>query len=306
MSPLLAISFAGLAFPFSAGLIAAFNPCGFAMLPTYLAFFLGQDGADDDVSLGRSILRGLIVGLTLTAGFVLVFGVLGIITSNFLSTNVVASRLPWVTMILGAGMVLLGLAMVFGYELKIAAPRLNKGGKTRELRSIFMFGVSYAVVSFGCTAPLIIGTVASSFTNQGFVDGVATFLAYALGMAAIVVVLTMSVAVARGALANKMRQVLPFVNRVSGVLLFFGGFYVAFYGWYEIRVLNDPLTPVNPVQRRVEELQATINNNIAEIGAGRFGLILLAIIGALVLFATVQSKRSAARKEAELKTTTAA
>ena len=32
-----------LAFPLAAGLIAAFNPCGFAMLPAYLAYFLGHE-----------------------------------------------------------------------------------------------------------------------------------------------------------------------------------------------------------------------------------------------------------------------
>ena len=55
-----------LVWPFTAGLLAAFNPCGFAMLPTYLTYFLGLD--EDDPSLARSVLRGGKVGLALSGG----------------------------------------------------------------------------------------------------------------------------------------------------------------------------------------------------------------------------------------------
>ena len=57
---------ADLAFPFTLGLVAAFNPCGFAMLPVYVSFFLGKDA---DSSTARNIMRALKVGLALTADF---------------------------------------------------------------------------------------------------------------------------------------------------------------------------------------------------------------------------------------------
>ena len=53
-------SFDLLAFPFAAGLVAAFNPCGFAMLPTYLTYFLGLE--DENTSVAKSVLRGASVG----------------------------------------------------------------------------------------------------------------------------------------------------------------------------------------------------------------------------------------------------
>ncbi len=40
---------APLALAFASGMLATVNPCGFAMLPAYLAFFLGIDGRDRDV-----------------------------------------------------------------------------------------------------------------------------------------------------------------------------------------------------------------------------------------------------------------
>ena len=38
------------ALAFAAGTVAAFNPCGFALLPAYLGWFLGaEDAADGDL-----------------------------------------------------------------------------------------------------------------------------------------------------------------------------------------------------------------------------------------------------------------
>ena len=38
---------APLALAFTAGMVATVNPCGFAMLPAYLSYFLGIEGTDD-------------------------------------------------------------------------------------------------------------------------------------------------------------------------------------------------------------------------------------------------------------------
>ena len=73
-----------LAFPLSAGVVAAFNPCGFAMLPAYLSYFLGVE-AGEERSSATSATRGLAVGLTLSAGFVFLFGLVGLLTGTVLA-----------------------------------------------------------------------------------------------------------------------------------------------------------------------------------------------------------------------------
>ena len=62
---------------FTAGLVATVNPCGFAMLPAYLSFFAGMD--EGPTSRVRAVLRALLVGLVLTAGFILVFLIFGVL-----------------------------------------------------------------------------------------------------------------------------------------------------------------------------------------------------------------------------------
>ena len=107
-----------LSFAFATGLVAAFNPCGFAMLPAYLSYFVSLE-SDEEAHISKNILRGLIVGLTLTVGFVLFFGVVGILASTIISQGAIQSRLSWATFIIGILMVPLGVAMLFGYEPKL-------------------------------------------------------------------------------------------------------------------------------------------------------------------------------------------
>ena len=68
--------------------------------------------------------------------------------------------------------------------------------------------------------------------------GLAIVLAYAVGMGLLVGLLAVAVALARASLIGRLRAALPFVSRPSGVLLVLAGAYVAWYGWYEIRVLG--------------------------------------------------------------------
>ena len=52
-----------LVLPFSLGIVTAINPCGFAMLPTWLGYFIGKDTADKQAR-PEQVIRGLWVSLT--------------------------------------------------------------------------------------------------------------------------------------------------------------------------------------------------------------------------------------------------
>ena len=146
---------ARLALAFSAGMLATVNPCGFAMLPAYLSFFLGLEGAGDDAR--TDVLRAVVIGATITAGFVAVFGLLGLVFTAF-SVSVQAtieSWLPWLTIGLGVLLVVLGSQLLRGTAHNFRIPTPSKGVDDRQLASVFVFGVSYALVSLSCTIPLL-------------------------------------------------------------------------------------------------------------------------------------------------------
>ncbi len=275
-----------LAVPFGAGLVAAVNPCGFAMLPAYLAYFLGIGSADQAADTGRNVLRGLLVGLTLTAGFVAFFGIIGALTSSLISTSTIADRGPWITLVISGLMVVLGIAMLAGFEPKISVPRLSKGGDSQGLISMFLFGVSYAVVSLGCASPVFFGSVSGSFSTDGVWEGTLRFLAYALGMGLVITFLTLAVAMGRSGVTAHMRRLLPHINKISGGFLVAAGVVLGFYGWWEVQVLlRDDFEATNPFVEASYMVSNRLENWIIDVGGNRFGLATAIVVLALLLWA---------------------
>lgn len=266
---------------FAVGLVAAFNPCGFAMLPAYLSYFVSLESSEE-ANVGRNIFRGLVVGLTLTVGFVLFFGTVGLLTSTIVSQGAIQSRLSWATFVIGILMVPLGIAMLFGYEPKLLVPRLNKGGTSRQLPSIFLFGVSFAVVSLGCTAPLFFATVVGSFESRNLWEGTLVFLAYAGGMSLIVMILTLATALGRNEIATSMRKVLPYVSKISGGFLVLAGGFLILYGWWEIQVMRGNFGS-NWFVDTSQQFQTNITNWLADMGEARVAVAVAFILWAVVL-----------------------
>ena len=283
---------APLAYAFGVGMVATVNPCGFAMLPAYLSFFLGLEEADDDTR--GSVLHALVIGATVTAGFLLVFGVLGILLDGALSS--LQDWLPWVTIVLGVLLVLLGIALLTGRSVTLRIPTPRQRGDGSQLLSVFVFGVSYALVSLSCTIPLFIAAVAPSFTDANFVSGVAAFLAYGLGMGVVLIALTVALALAKHSLVRNLRRVLPYIYKVSGVLLVVAGLYVAYYGWYELRVRTGETSGGGPAQV-VFDWNGSISNWVQQIGSVRIGILLGAAIGVAVAL-TMGARSRPARPDA--------
>ena len=282
------MDWATLAYPFSLGLVAAFNPCGFALLPAYLGYFIGVEQSDDArpssgaQALG-AMLRAMVVALTLTAGFVVVFGAFGALFETVLSQGTVLDRIGYVTIAIGVIMALLGVWLLAGRAINLRLPKMNRGTGSRGLGSVFMFGVSYAVVSLSCTIGLFIAAVAASFSADGVANGTANFVAYGVGMGAVITFLTLALALARSSVIPAMRRMFRWINPVSGLVLIASGIYVANYGWWELQVIDDPLAS-NVFVEKFIEFQAAVSNWIDDATAERIGVLCgLGVLGVLVL-----------------------
>lgn len=276
-----------IAYAFGVGMVATFNPCGFAMLPAYLSYFLGlENSRDGEQRADATVLRALAVGAAMTAGFVVVFGVLGLVLDPILSS--ITDKLPWVTIVLGIVLVFLGVRLLMGREINIPLPKIARGPDGRELGSVFVFGISYALVSLSCTLSLFIAAISTVIDQQNFVVGMGAFIAYALGMGLVLIVMTLAIALARQGIVRTMRGVLPYVNRISGALLVLAGLYVTYYGWYELQVLNGN-TSGGGLAGWMFDLNGRITQWIDDVGPQRLGLILGLII-ALVVFVALLSK----------------
>jgi cytochrome c biogenesis protein CcdA len=271
----------------TAGMVATVNPCGFAMLPAYLSYFLGTD-EPDDLDGSASVLRAVAVGGVVTLGFLVVFGTVGLAVSH-LSLSIYR-YLPWVTLVIGIGLVVLGIAMLRGFVLEVRLPRLERGGTTRGLGSMLVFGISYAVASLSCTLPPFLAVMATTFSQLSYTAGVSVFLAYGLGMGLVLTVLTVAIAVTRVSLLTHLRRALPYIHRISGGLLVVAGTYLTWYGWYEVRVNRGDLSTPGPVAW-VTDWSADLTTWLQNTGATRVAMMLGIVVCVTLLVALLWPRR---------------
>lgn len=272
---------APLALAFTAGMVATVNPCGFAMLPAYLSFFLGVEGSHPDDDARAGIARALAVGAAVTLGFVAVFTTIGALISHL--SLAVEEWFPQMTIVVGLAVLALGIALLAGFELRLALPHLDQGGDERTLVSMFVFGVSYAVASLSCTLPVFLSVVAGTFSRSNAASGVAMYVMFALGMGLVLTVLTLALALARRSIVHRMRAVLPVINRVSGALLVVAGAYFTWYGIYELRIRDDPTAAAGPVDT-VTRWSSDISRWVQDLGATTLGLVLGILVCVAALF----------------------
>jgi cytochrome c-type biogenesis protein len=265
---------------FIRGLVAAVNPCAFILLPTYLMYFLGLEGQRPGTQ--RSTLRrALLVSAALSAGFLSVFLIAGLISYNF--TTWINENSKYATAVIGVGLLVLGVAMLFGYKLPIMTPRVNTGDTLqRTVRSMFVFGVAYAVASIGCTIGLFIATVFSASTRDGVVAGVGNIVAYGAGMALLVSALTIALAMANTGLLKVLRTGMQHADRIAAVFVVLSGLYLLWYFyWVDIREVGDPIT--DWAQQRQAQATVFLSDHWQLVG-----LLLAAVVGAAIAYVWVR------------------
>lgn len=244
----------------TAGMVAVVNPCGFAMLPAYLSTFVGLEQRP---SRFGAVGRALAVSAVLTAGFVTVFGLLGMVFGSALDE--VIDSAPWLTIVIGLALVAVGAYLLTGRELSLRIPKLERGGTDGTLLSMYLYGISYAIASISCSIVTFAG-VTSSATTGNFVSRLVTFVLYGAGMGLVIAVLTIAVALARSEIVATFRAVIPKVNRIAGLFTVIAGLYVAHYGWYSYRVRHDAVPPDDPVVDFAERIQGNLLQLMPNVG----------------------------------------
>ncbi len=267
-----------LAFAFAAGLLATVNPCGFTMLPSFLTFYLGAHEDDGDrQSLLARVRQGLVVGAVLSLSFGAVFVVAGLLVSAGLRT--VIEIVPWVAVAVAVGLLGIGAAMLAGRHVGLtSASRVSvRTGARGGHRRVALFGVTYALASLSCTLAVFLVVVGQALSVADPVQLVAVFAAYTAGSASLLVALSLSAALAKGALARRVRRLLPIVNRVSGALIVASGVYLLLY-WLP-SLTGGPAATDSAAARATKRVSATLADFFSA-NAALFA-VLLALFGVL-------------------------
>ncbi len=270
------------AYALTVGMVATVNPCGFPMLPAYVSWFVG---VDEDARPGVArIPRALTVGAAVSAGFLLVAGVVGVPIHAGLTE--LYRVMPWLTIVIGVALAAMGVALLLGHRPGLALPRLDRGGRSRGLGSMVAFGASYAVASLGCTLPLFLSVVAG---RPNAASGALTVLAYGLGFGLVLTTLALALAVARQPVVERLAAARRSIDRVAGVLLVLAGGYLVWY-WLE-SLSSDPGTTTGsgplPV---VDDWSSSLAARFGTWGSGLALVLAAVVVGAALL--AVAGRRS--------------
>jgi cytochrome c biogenesis protein CcdA len=241
-------------FAYGAGLLATVNPCGFAMLPAFLGFYIGGDTEAETLSPYNRAAQGVRVGAAVSAGFGAVFTIVGLAVTAGLRQ--LLSVVPWVAVVLGVAFTIMGAAMIGGRHIGLAAAqRVQVDTHQRSYSRMVAFGAAYAFASLSCTLAVLLSVIAQALATDNLAQLVAVFAAYAAGAATLLMALALSAAFAKQGLTAKVRGILPIATRLGGAVLALSGLYLIAY-WLPSLLGSDAR---NPLAAPVEAASSTIS-----------------------------------------------
>lgn len=211
----------------TAGAVATLNPCGFALLPAYLSYLLGQA---DSAPVPGQLVRGGLAGISMTAGVMAVFLVAGVIISGL--GTALARFIPWLGLAVGGVVAGTGAVMLVRPSVNPSLPVdrwANSFGRRTGAFTFVAFGAGYGLASLGCTLPVFLVVTAQALAAGGFLPGIIVFLAYALGMGAVLLALSLTTGAGSGLMVRYLRQLVPAIRWIGAGGMVVAGAYLIYY-----------------------------------------------------------------------------
>jgi cytochrome c biogenesis protein CcdA len=270
-----------LAFALVAGVLAILNPCGFALLPAFLSIYVGAKEEQLPAAPTRAV-QGIVVGLAVTVGFLAVFALVGLPVA--LGAGRISNAFPWVGLVLGVAMAAVAIATLAGRRIPLLPQRGPRVSERRGgITGMLLFGAGYGLASLGCSLPILLIVIGASLTTTGGLATLGVLGAYAVGMAAVLMALSIAAALVRDGISRALSRVIPHMRWLTGGLLLVVSLYLVYYWSMTLFASataqrNDPVLTV--VQRFTSSIQDWVNS-----GGGRWLLIAAAavIVAALLV-----------------------
>lgn len=206
---------------FSAGLLSFLSPCVLPLIPSYLAFLLGDYTDQKQKNKKYSILPAIIFIL----GFTLVFILLGLSATflgKFLLRNQAILRKISGVIIIIFGLHISGIIKLkwLYYEKKLSiTPKSNK-----YLQS-FVLGLGIALAWTPCIGPILSSILILAGNSQNIFAGGFLLLVYSTGFALPFLITALAAKKILPAI-KKMNKYLNYINIVSGILIIILGLLV--------------------------------------------------------------------------------
>jgi cytochrome c-type biogenesis protein len=208
----------GIAVAFAAGLLSFLSPCVLPLVPSYIGFLTGM--TLPEMAARRRL--ALIHALLFVAGFSLVFILLGAsATALGRALNVYQIWLQRIggVLIIGFGLLCLGLFKLDALSLE---RRVHLERKPVGYLGSLLVGMAFAAGWTPCIGPVLGGILGLAATSADLSRGMLLLAFYSAGLAVPFLIAAVAVESFFGWF-QRFRRFLPWVMRVSGVLLVFVG-----------------------------------------------------------------------------------
>lgn len=214
-----------LGYSVAAGALASFNPCGYAILPGFVAHYIGVEDGGTPQAGWRVWTRGLVLGLAVTLSLVVLFSAVGFI---FVAIgDKIIGLYPWNLLAIGVVLLLLALRSLLKEKLP-GLPWAHRALESLNVnpRSAFWFGFTYGIGSLGCTLTPFLIVAGSAMAIPGLVPAVVQFVGFGAGMGGVVIAVAVGAAFFKGTASRKMRSILPHVAELGAYLMLGAGAYL--------------------------------------------------------------------------------
>ena len=234
----------------------------------------------------------------MAVGFIAVFGAFGLLTVSAAST--VQRYLPFVTVVIGIALVALGIWLLSGRELTVLIPnpmaRSTRWAPSARLGSMFGYGVGYAIASLSCTIGPFLAVTGAGLQGDSLLDGLFVYVAYAAGFALVVGVFAVAAALASSAFVDRVRRIMPYVNRISGALLIWSACTSATTGSTRCGFSQRTGIPQDPVIAAAGRIQGALAGWVHQHGAWPWVAVLAVLVLGAVAWTRAKDASSAARR----------
>ncbi len=175
-----------LALFFGFGLVLAFTPCIFPMIPILSSIIT----LEAKQSGGMSLKRGIFLSLVYVVSSALIYAIAGILSAVFGANILSAMQNPWVIVVFAAIFIALAFSMFGYYEIQLPRSLQNFANKTSDnsqgngIFGVAVMGALSALIVGPCVAPPLAGALLFiGQTGDVLLGGIALFL-LGLGMGA--------------------------------------------------------------------------------------------------------------------------
>ncbi|WP_300667672.1 cytochrome c biogenesis protein CcdA [Desulfoluna sp.] len=203
---------------FVAGLLSFFSPCVLPLVPAYFTFITGL--SLEDLNTGGAAVRKQVILATLAyvLGFSFIFVLLGAAVSSL--GGFFYDHKEWLR--IGGGVLVILFGLHFMGVLRISGLEFDKRLKVRR-KPLHLFGVFVVGMAFGagwspCIGPMLGSILVLAGNQETVARGMALLSVYSAGLALPFILISVFIGGMLGFL-KKAQRVLPYVNKVAGVLL---------------------------------------------------------------------------------------